>query len=64
MAEKKKTEVEKTEVIEEKAVKKTAKQETEDFIQRKLKAINEMSSPAKAKRAAERVLANRRKVGK
>lgn len=63
MAEKKKTEVEKTEVIEEKAVN-TAKQDMEDFIQRKLKAINEMSSPAKAKRAAERVLANRRKVGK
>lgn len=64
MADKKETKVEKAEVIEEKAVKKTAKQETEDFIQRKLKAINEMSSPAKAKRAAERVLANRRKVGK
>lgn len=64
MADKKETKVEKTEVVEEKAVKKTAKQETEDFISRKLKAINEMSSPAKAKRAAERVLANRRKVGK
>ena len=64
MADKKETKVERTEVVEEKAVKKTAKQETEDFIQRKLKAINEMSSPAKAKRAAERVLANRRKVGK
>jgi len=64
MADKKETKVEKTEVVEEKAVKKTAKQETEDFIARKLKAINEMSSPAKAKRAAERVLANRRKVGK
>lgn len=64
MADKKETKVEKTEVVEEKAVKRTAKQETEDFIARKLKAINEMSSPAKAKRAAERVLANRRKVGK
>ena len=64
MADKKETKVEKTEVVEEKAVKKTAKHETEDFIARKLKAINEMSSPAKAKRAAERVLANRRKVGK
>lgn len=65
MADKKETKVEKTEVVEEKkVVKKTAKQETEDFIQRKLKAINEMSSPAKARRAAERVLANRRKVGK
>ena len=36
---------------------------TEEFIARKLKAINEMKSPAKAKRAAERVLRNR-KVGK
>lgn len=64
MAEKKKTEAVEVEVKEEKAVKKSAKQETEEFIARKLKAINEMSSPAKAKRAAERVLANRRKVGK
>ena len=64
MAEKKKTEAVEVEVKEEKVVKKTAKQETEEFIARKLKAINEMSSPAKAKRAAERVLANRRKVGK
>jgi len=64
MADKKEPKVEKTEVKEEKVVKKTPKQETEDFIARKLKAINEMSSPAKARRAAERVLANRRKVGK
>ena len=65
MADKKEPKVEKTEVVEEKAVKKkTVKQETEDFINRKMKAINEMSSPAKARRAAERVLANRRKVGK
>ena len=64
MAEKKKAEAVEVEVKEEKAVKKSAKQETEEFIARKLKAINEMSSPAKAKRAAERVLANRRKVGK
>jgi len=35
----------------------------EAFIARKLKAINEMKSPAKAKKAAERVLRNR-KVGK
>lgn len=35
----------------------------EAFISRKLKAINEMKSPAKAKKAAERVLRNR-KVGK
>lgn len=61
MAEKKEAKVEQTEVKEEK---KSKKQETEGFIARKMKAINEMSSPAKAKRAAERVLANRRKVGK
>lgn len=39
------------------------KQETEAFIARKMKAINEMSSPAKARRAAARLLKNR-KVGK
>lgn len=33
------------------------------FIARKMKAINEMASPAKAKKSAERVLWNR-KVGK
>lgn len=49
---------------EKKVKKKTKKQETEDFIARKMKAINEMKSPAKAKKSAERVLANRRKVGK
>lgn len=65
MADIKETKVEKTEVKEEKTVKKkTKKQETEEFIARKIKAINEMSSPAKARRAAERVLSNRRKVGK
>lgn len=42
--------------------KKTAANETEEFIARKLKAVNEMRSPAKAKRAAERILRNR-KVG-
>lgn len=62
MADKKETKAKEVEVIEEKAV--DTAQQTEDFIQRKLKAINEMSSPAKARRAAERVLANRRKVGK
>ena len=35
----------------------------DDFIERKLMAINEMKSPAKAKKAAERVMWNR-KVGK
>lgn len=66
MAEKKQAEA-KTEVKEEaieKKAEKSAKQETESFIARKMKAINEMSSPAKAKHAAERVLQNRRKVGK
>ena len=63
MAEKKKTaEVEKEAVVVESAVD-TAKQDTEALIARKMKAINELSSPAKAKRAAMRVLANR-KVGK
>ena len=38
-------------------------QETEKFIKRKMKAVNEMSSPAKARRAAARLLKNR-KVGK
>lgn len=45
------------------AVVDTAKKDMEDFIARKLKAINEMESPAKARRAAVRVLHNR-KVGK
>lgn len=63
MAEKKKAaDIEKEAATVENAVD-TAKRETEAFIARKLKAINEMSSPAKAKRAAMRVLANR-KVGK
>lgn len=37
--------------------------ETEKFIARKMKAINQMESPAKARRAAVRLLQNR-KVGK
>lgn len=41
----------------------TAKQDREDFIARKMKSINEMESPAKARRAAARLLQNR-KVGK
>lgn len=64
MAEKKKTEAVEAEVKKEEKVEKSAKQETEAFIARKMKAINEMSSPAKARRSAERVLQNRRKVGK
>ena len=44
------------------AVVDTAK-ETEKFIARKMKAINQMESPAKARRAAVRLLQNR-KVGK
>lgn len=49
----------------EKAVETTAKAENtaDAFIARKMKAINEMTSPAKAKKSAERVLWNR-KVGK
>lgn len=39
------------------------KKETDKFIARKLKAVNEMSSPAKARRADARLLKNR-KVGK
>lgn len=39
------------------------KKENEEFIKRKMKAINEMDSPAKARRAAARLLKNR-KVGK
>ena len=61
MAEKKKA-AEVEAVKEEKAVD-SAKREIEAFIARKMKAINEIESPAKAKRAAMRVLANR-KVGK
>ena len=63
MTEKKKAaEVEK-EAVKAESAKNTADKELEKFIARKMKAINEMSSPAKAKRAAMRVLANR-KVGK
>lgn len=64
MAEKKKTEA-KTEEKEVKAevIEKKPQKDVEKFIARKMKAINEMTSPAKAKRAAMRVLANR-KVGK
>lgn len=40
------------------------KQEVEEFIARKMKAINEMTSPAKQRRAAARLLHNNRKVGK
>lgn len=62
MAEKKKAaDIEKAAKVEN--AEDTAKRETDAFIARKMKAINEMASPAKAKRAAMRVLANR-KVGK
>lgn len=57
MAEKKETKAVEAEVVNE-------KQEREEFIARKMKAINEMSSPAKARRAAVRLLQNNRKVGK
>ena len=42
---------------------KEVKKTVNDFVERKLKAVNEMESPAKAKKAAERILRNR-KVGK
>ena len=35
---------------------------TEEFIARKLKAINEMEDQAKARKLAERVLANRKGI--
>lgn len=41
--------------------KKKAKSNVDAFIERKLKAINAMSNPAKAKRSAERVLMNRKR---
>lgn len=47
----------------EKAVVEKSTNKTDAFIARKMKAINEMNSPAKAKKSAERVLWNR-KVGK
>lgn len=56
MAEKKETKA-----VEAKTV--DAAQEREAFIKRKMAAINQMSSPAKAKRAAARLLRNR-KAGK
>lgn len=56
MADEKK--VEKTE-----AKVKNTKQEGAEFFQRKMKASNQMSSPAKARRAVARLL-NNRKVGK
>lgn len=56
MAEKKETKAVEAEVVEK-------KQDVDEFIARKMKFINEMSSPAKARRAAVRLLQNR-KVGK
>lgn len=63
MAEKKKAEAVEAEAVEKKAVD-TAKQDVDKWIARKMKAINEMTSPAKARQAALRVLQNKRKVGK
>jgi len=63
MAEKKKAEAVEAKAVEKKA-EDTAKQEMDAWIARKMKAINEMSSPAKARQAALRVLENKRKVGK
>lgn len=57
MAEKKEAKAVEAEVKDE-------RQEREEFIARKMKAVNEMASPAKARRAAARILQNNRKVGK
>lgn len=57
MAEKKEVKAVEAEVKDE-------RQEREEFIARKMKAVNEMESPAKARRAAARILQNNRKVGK
>lgn len=43
---------------------KKKQKKAEDFVSRKLKVINTMTDPAKAKRLAERVLANKRKAVK
>lgn len=40
------------------------KKSSKDFVSRKLAVINNMSNPAKARRLAERVLANKRKAVK
>jgi len=59
-------ESEETEVVEEvieqpkKTAKKSNKKAREDFIARKLFAINKMDNPAKAKRLSERVTSNRK----
>lgn len=63
MAEKKKAEAVEAEAMEKKTEKSEKQDEVEAFIERKMKAINEMASPAKARRAAMRVMRNR-KVGK
>lgn len=43
---------------------KADKKATDKFIKRKLTVINTMTNPAKARRAAERVLENKRKAVK
>lgn len=54
---------EKIEQIEEKVeVQEVKADSTEEFIARKLKVINMMDDKAKAKRLAERVLANRKGI--
>ena len=51
---------EKKEEKKEKKQKKPVKKESSDFINRKLKVINNMTNPAKARSLAERVLNNRK----
>lgn len=67
MDEKKKEDVKveqeaKPETPKEKPVDKKSDKITDKFIERKLAVINTMSNQAKARRAAERVLANKRKA--
>ena len=67
MATKKNTAEVVDEVIDAEAVEKAEDatgQDVDAFIARKIKVINELDNPAKARRAARRVLANKRKAGK
>ena len=50
----------KVEKKEEKKQKKPDKKSSDDFVNRKLKVINNMTNPAKARSLAERVLNNRK----
>lgn len=57
-------EIKKEEKKEVKPVEKKPAKKAESFINRKLAVINTMTNQAKARRLAERVLANKRKAGK